>query len=313
MQDFETKFHGAMLGMALGDAIGELAYRFPRRAHLLAQIDTMDTLFYTGDTAMAVALTQSLIQVGDVDPKHLGKTIREHFLKQPHRCFGPGLPKILAAVEKDGISYVDAARRMYHGQGSLGNGAAMRVPSVGLLFHNHPDLYHKAETSATVTHIHPVGTDGAAVMAKAVALSIALRKGMIDTTHYCEQLIAFARTPEVQGKMIRVAELIADREMPMKAAHQLGRSVTVHESMPFALFCFLLHPHDFVEALGTAISNGGDCNTLGAMTGALCGAYLGLEDIPQSWREKLENTDYLASLASQLAEQARESVTEAQA
>jgi poly(ADP-ribose) glycohydrolase ARH3 len=48
--------------------------------------------------------------------------------------------------------------------------------------------------------------------------------------------------------------------------------------------------------------NGGDRDTLGAMAGALSGAYLGLKAIPQSWHQKLENRNYIEQLASCLAE-----------
>jgi poly(ADP-ribose) glycohydrolase ARH3 len=48
--------------------------------------------------------------------------------------------------------------------------------------------------------------------------------------------------------------------------------------------------------------NGGDRDTLGAMAGAISGAYLGLKAIPQAWRRKLENQAYIEQLASRLAE-----------
>jgi len=50
--------------------------------------------------------------------------------------------------------------------------------------------------------------------------------------------------------------------------------------------------------------NGGDRDTLGAMAGAISGAYLGLEAIPESWRRKLENRAYIEQLAFKLAEMA---------
>ena len=49
-----------------------------------------------------------------------------------------------------------------------------------------------------------------------------------------------------------------------------------------------------------AISLGGDTDTIGAMTGAIAGAYHGLEKIPENWREKLEKKDYIEKLANDL-------------
>ena len=66
----------------------------------------------------------------------------------------------------------EPARTVYPG-GSLGNGAAMRVAPVGLLFHRDLDkVAEHAERSARPAHTHPVGVDGARVLALAVALAV---------------------------------------------------------------------------------------------------------------------------------------------
>jgi poly(ADP-ribose) glycohydrolase ARH3 len=75
----------------------------------------------------------------------------------------------------------------------------------------------------------------------------------------------------------------------------------MHESMPFAVYAFLRHPQSFEECLFCAILNGGDRDTLGAMACAASGAYLGIEAIPPTWREKIENRKHIEELASQLA------------
>ncbi|GMQ90575.1 MAG: hypothetical protein BMS9Abin10_0970 [Gammaproteobacteria bacterium] len=74
-----AKFLGAMVGSALGDAIGELAFRDGDSARLNAHIDCLDTLLYTDDTAMAIALAESLIAVGDVDAQQVGDRFRAQF------------------------------------------------------------------------------------------------------------------------------------------------------------------------------------------------------------------------------------------
>jgi poly(ADP-ribose) glycohydrolase ARH3 len=78
--------------------------------------------------------------------------------------------------------------------------------------------------------------------------------------------------------------------------------VAVDESMPFALYSFLCFPESFEACLFCAILNGGDRDTLGAMAGALSGAYLGVEAIPNIWRRKLENRERIERLASSLWE-----------
>ena len=76
------KFLGGMVGSALGDAIGELAFRYPEKERLSTHVAEVDTLVYTDDTAMAIALAEWLIAIGDVDAKHLGDSFRVHFERE---------------------------------------------------------------------------------------------------------------------------------------------------------------------------------------------------------------------------------------
>jgi poly(ADP-ribose) glycohydrolase ARH3 len=201
------------------------------------------------------------------------------------------------------MSYTEAAGSLFGGQGSFGNGAAMRIAPVGLFFHDSADLYEKTRLSATVTHAHPVGVDGAAVLAWAVAQAVQLdAQEPFPFEDFVQGLEDFARTPEIQSKIALIRTLIAEDVPPLDAARHLGRTVAMHESLPFALYAFLRYPQSFEECLFCAILNGGDRDTLGAMACAVSGAYLGVEAIPQAWREKLENREYIESLAIKLVD-----------
>ena len=65
--DIVSKFLGGMIGSAIGDAVGELAFRFPGKDQLLARLDREQELSYTDDTAMAIGLAESIIQQGRID------------------------------------------------------------------------------------------------------------------------------------------------------------------------------------------------------------------------------------------------------
>ncbi len=303
MDDLTGKFLGSMVGMALGDAIGEMAFRYWKEADPRAWIAQTDPLTYTDDTAMALGLAQSLVQTGRLDEQHLGDTFRAHYVREPWRGYASGPPTIFALVERQAISYTEAARRLFGGQGSFGNGAAMRIAPVGLFFHDAPDLYDQARRSAHVTHAHPIGVDGAAILAWAVGQAVRLDPGEpFALEAFCQGLAEFARTPEMQGKMELLRALLAEDAQPQIAADRLGRTVAVHESLPFALYAFLRHPGSFEDCLFCAILNGGDRDTLGAMACAVSGAYLGIEAIPADWRARLENQHQIEGLAVQLAE-----------
>ncbi len=299
--DLEAKYLGGMVGSALGDAIGELAFMVPQRERLASNLDRASEFRYTDDTAMSIGLAESIIKAKGIDQQNLGDTFSVNFQREPWRGYASGPPTIFSLVGKRAISYTEAARMMFGGSGSLGNGAAMRIVPLGLFFHRAQDLFEVAALSAEVTHAHPVGMDGAAVQAWAVASAVKLDPQQeFPLEKFVHGLIDFARTPEIQTKMKLIQRLITEEVSPNAAADELGRSVAVHESMPFAIYSFLKYPKSFEECLLCAILHGGDRDTLGAMACAISGAYLGIEAIPHVWREKLENRAYIEDLASEL-------------
>jgi len=301
MSDLEAKFLGSMVGSALGDAIGEIAFRYPNKNALCRQLDSLKELCYTDDTAMSIGLAESLVEKADVDQQALGERFRENFNREPWRGYGPGPPRIFLMVERSHLSYLEAAKALFRGEGSFGNGAAMRAAPVGLFFRNSPHLYEKASLSASVTHAHPLGVDGAAVQAMAVSLAVMLNpEQKFSPEEFIKKLAGFARTLEMKEKLFAVQQALDADLAPSLASERLGRSVEVHESLPFALYSFLRHPNSFEDCLFCAVLNGGDRDTLGAMACAVSGAYLGVEAIPQEWRQKLENGSYIEAIARKL-------------
>jgi poly(ADP-ribose) glycohydrolase ARH3 len=279
-----------------------MAFRRPTKASLLTEVDRCDTLVYTDDTAMAICLAQSIAAVGGIDQQRLGDTFRAGFWREPWRGYAAGPPTVFTWVEQHGMSYAEAARMLYGGQGSFGNGAAMRIAPLGLFFHDAPDLYEKASLSAAVTHAHAIGVDGAAVQARAVAQAVALDPAEpFSPDGFLQTLLDTARRPEMEEKLVTVRRLIQEAVPAQRAAMVLGQDVAVQRSLPFAIFSFVRHPLSFQDCLFCAVLNGGDADTLGAMTCAISGAYLGVEAIPKAWREKLENGQAIEELAVTLA------------
>ncbi|RDD62762.1 ADP-ribosylglycohydrolase family protein [Ferruginivarius sediminum] len=295
---------GALLGCALGDAIGELAFSHAAEEELANAISAQPKLIYTDDTAMTIALAESLIEEGGIDQQRLGQRLADHFAEEPWRGYGPGPPKIFRKARNSNLTFTQVARDLYNGEGSLGNGAAMRVGPVGVAYRDRPELWDAAHASAEVTHAHPIGRDGAAVQALAVGVATAhaLHGRRLDPLVTAESLASAAETNLIREKMEAVARLLAEGAPPPKVADTVGRSIAVHESMPFAIYAFLKTPQSFQESLHCAILNGGDVDTLGAMTGAISGAYLGIDALPIGCRIKVENGAYLETLGKRLAE-----------
>jgi len=81
---------------------------------------------------------------------------------------------------------------------------------------------------------------------------------------------------------------------------ELGNGIEAFNSVPAAIYSFLVNPGSFAQAALYAVSLGGDTDTIGAMSGAISGAYLGIEAIPGKWEGKLENRGYIRELAEKL-------------
>lgn len=290
-----SRFAGCLLGCAVGDALGTFAFhRMPGR---LVNLEDGDRLTYTDDTAMAIGVAETLALHRRLDEKLLGDRFLANWRREPGRGYAPGPVKVFELVADKGIPWSKAAQMLYGWQGSLGNGGAMRAGPVGLFFHDAADLYEQARVSSIVTHAHPVGVDGTAIVARAVAGAFTLLPGgRFDPAGFAGMLEGFARTSEFRQKMRRVADLVRGNASDRDAADELGRSFRAEESVPFAVYSFLAHPGSFQECILCAVGNGGDRDTVGAMAGQIAGAFHGDAGIPGGWLEKLENRDYLRKL-----------------
>jgi len=78
--EIEAKFLGSIVGSALGDAIGELAFLYREQNALSTVVARLTELRYTDETAMALGLATSLAHSGSLDEEHLGETFRHLFL-----------------------------------------------------------------------------------------------------------------------------------------------------------------------------------------------------------------------------------------
>ena len=297
-----AKFIGGLVGTALGDAIGQVTTARMDRANLCATVELIDTLAYGDETAMTIGLAQALLAEGELSEQLVGDQLRHNYSREPWRGYRPGPPTVFTLVEQQGLSYAQAAARLGGGASANDNGAATRIAPLALYLANAPDLYAQAALSARVTHAHPVAIDGAAVMAKAIASLLSL----FPATPCCwqpwlQELITFAQTALLRKQLQCVAELFASHLAPKFAFDYLGAGSAVQTSLPFALYAFLSHPASFADCLCCAVTHGGERDALGAMAGALTGAYLGCNAIPSSWQLKLEKQADLAQLACQLA------------
>jgi ADP-ribosylglycohydrolase len=146
-----------------------------------------------------------------------------------------------------------------------------------------------------------------------MAVGMAMQKGVeretINPLAFLEEIVEGVHEVDggVAAELGRIAEMGHGGGLEAKIeliAATFPRDVSAIGAVPAALAAFLLNA-DFQDTVLTAVNCGGDTDTIGAMTGAIAGAYYGYSSIPSAWLEPLENgekgRDYVASLAEELA------------
>lgn len=93
MTDIKAKYLGGMVGSALGDAIGELAFHYPSKDDLCIQLDRLKEFRYTDGSAMSIGLAESILKKGCLDQQDLGEIFRKNFKREPWRGYASGPPK----------------------------------------------------------------------------------------------------------------------------------------------------------------------------------------------------------------------------
>jgi len=290
-----------MIGTAVGDALGagfEGLQGFTEE-HVHTVADRRRVLRYTDDTHMMIGVAESLIAKIGFNGEHMADRFVKNYNWEPFRGYGPGPPRIFASIQA-GEAWDKASENLYPG-GSYGNGAAMRIAPVGLFYYDDPQkLREVAYQSGHITHAHVLGKEGAALQAYTVGLATTMNPDSpFEREAFLTHLSDFAEQDIYREKLQRMESLWNEPDRT-KIATNLGNGIEAFNSVPAAIFSFLSHPTSFEKAVVYAIRLGGDTDTIGAMTGAISGAYLGLEAIPDKWSVKLENRLYIEPLAKEL-------------
>jgi poly(ADP-ribose) glycohydrolase ARH3 len=204
-----------------------------------------------------------------------------------------------------GADWRDANRAVYR-DGSHGNGAAMRSPIVGLIYADRPaDLLQAAAAAADVTRAHPLGIEGAVLIARATAACI---QG-IDSGRLLKKLAA-ADLSEPFASRLAIAETWPASKSDVshgEVRRQLGSGIGARDSCVTAVYLAMrFRDRDFADTLRFAIRLGGDTDTVGAMAGAMWGAANGAGALPAESLAKLEGCEMLAELAARLQQRISE-------
>ena len=249
-----------MYGAILGDIIGS-PYEFDRGNKSKDFPLFSPNSAYTDDSVMTLAVADAFLSLS---PEAADKDIRR---------------RLIQSMQTYGRKYTYAGyggmfRRWLKDSnpqpyGSYGNGSAMRVSSAAWLFDDLETVRHMAQLSAEVTHNHPEGIKGAEAIASAIFLA---RTGSTkaEIKNYIEQQFHYdlSRTCDEIRPTYRHVE-------------------SCQETVPESITAFL-EGNSFENVIRTAVSLGGDCDTLTAIAGSIAEGFYGVpEELKQQCRERL--------------------------
>ena len=243
-----------MYGAILGDIIG-CPYEFDQGDKTKDFPLFVKRSSFTDDSVMTVAVAEALMD-------SMGKSDEEH------------RAALVASMQKWGRKYPNAG---YGGRfigwlfeddprpyNSWGNGSAMRASAAGWLYASFDETWKKARLTAEVTHNHPEGIKGAECTAAVIWLARngkskeEIRKIVEDTFGY-----DLSRTCDEIRPGYRHVE-------------------SCQETVPEAVTAFL-EGNDFEDVIRTAVSLGGDCDTLTCIAGSMAEAFYG---VPEELKEE---------------------------
>lgn len=240
-----------MYGAILGDIIGS-PYEFDRSGK------TKDfPLFsaesrFTDDTVMTIAVADAFLRLSDHADD--GKT-RQQLIRSMQK-FGRSYPTIGYGARF--LSWLMSDDPQPYG--SWGNGSAMRVSSAGWLFEDMDTVRKMARLSAEVSHDHPEAVKGAEAIAAAVYLARTGRS-KADIKIYIET--AFGYDLSRSSDEIRPG---------------YRHDVSCQGTVPEAITAFL-EGGSFEDVIRTAVSLGGDCDTLTCIAGSMAEAFYGVPEV----------------------------------
>ncbi|MBP2330993.1 ADP-ribosylglycohydrolase [Kibdelosporangium banguiense] len=264
----------------MGDALGAQFFMVGRSLpDLRAGNPPAGPWEWTDDTEMACNLITELRDHGAVDQDRLAATFADRC--EPYRGYGAGAFFILHKV-RDGIPWQVAAGAVFNGQGSCGNGAAMRIAPLGAYFADDmAKVVEQATLSAEVTHQHPEGIVGAVAVAKAAA--VASRRNRPSARDFLDEVLD-GLAKGYTSKGIRRALTLLGRSVA-EAAYELGNGsrVTAQDTVPFTLWVAATYLDDYPSAITSCIEAGGDIDTTGAIAGGIVAAHTGIDGVPKQW------------------------------
>ncbi|MDW4915796.1 ADP-ribosylglycohydrolase family protein [Streptomyces californicus] len=289
----ERRFERALAslrGLSVGDALGSQFF-VPANYPLLKQRALPPGPWqWTDDTEMACSVLAVLAAHHRVDQDALARSFAEHH--DFDRGYGPAVNRMLRLV-REGGDWRELSSALFNGQGSWGNGSAMRIAPLGAWYADDPEqATHQAEISSYPTHQHREAVVGAMAVAAAASLAAA-PDGPPSPEELLDGVIALVPRSAVGAGLRRARDMLDYQDAGTVAAVLgNGRRTSAHDTVPFALWSAARSLGDYEEAFWATAQAGGDVDTTCAIVGGIVAsggggapppAWLAQTEEPPAW------------------------------
>ena len=301
--DLADRYRGALLGLAVGDALGT-TLEFSSRADGEDHTEILGTGPFdlrpgqwTDDTSMALCLAYSLLNSCGFDADEQMQLYvqwwRDGLFSSTGKCFDIGntVAAALGRYEVTGNPFSGSAEER-----SAGNGSLMRLAPVVLFFASRPsDAILNAAESSKTTHANIEAVDACRYFAALIhGALIGVSKSELLSSGYSPLKDYWIFHPLCDS-----IKAIADGSFKDKARDEIKSSGYVVDSLEAVLWSFY-HGDSFEEGMIKAVNLAGDSDTIGAIYGQLAGAYYGECAIPFRWIKTIYSYHYFYYLADEL-------------
>ncbi len=303
-------FAGALLGTAVGDALGLPAEGLSRARLQRRWPGPWKHRFLAGrgmisdDTEHTLFVAQALLAAPSdaaVFQRSLAWKLRLWLLGVPA---GIGFAT-LRSILKLWLGFPPARSGVY----SAGNGPAMRSAIIGAYFADDPAQRKAYVTASTrLTHTDPRAETAALAVAETAAWAALGQGSVADLLALLPNLGQDAEWRAICAKLVAaLAKQLSVGDFALELGLERGVTGYAYHTVPVALYAVLHHGPNFRVALEETLHCGGDTDTVGAIVGALSGAQAGRAGIPEDWLAGIcewpRSVRLLEQVASRLVEQ----------
>ncbi|MFD5034674.1 ADP-ribosylglycohydrolase family protein [Streptomyces sp. NPDC058405] len=275
----------SLRGLSVGDALGSQFF-VPSNYPLLKRRELPPGPWqWTDDTEMGASVLAVLAGHGRIDQDALARSFAERH--DFDRGYGPAVNRMLRLI-REGGDWRELAAGLFNGQGSWGNGAAMRIAPLGAWYAEDPEqATRQAEVSAFTTHQHREAVVGAMAVAAAASLAAA-PAGPPTPEALLDGVVALVPRSAVGAGLRRARDMLDyDDAGTVAAVLGCGRRTSAHDTVPFALWSAARALGDFERGFWTTAQVGGDVDTTCAIVGGVVSAARAGAP-PERWLEQTE-------------------------